>query len=85
MNHGGDTPFKREMCGRLGRPIRMFGWLGGARGWHLWQRGEAAWLGLRPALVRWRRRLGLPSNVPGAARALIAFLTWRLADATVWS
>jgi hypothetical protein len=59
FNFGGDTAFKREMSGRLGRRIRVFAWLGGGRGQRLWQLGEASFRRLRPAVSRWRRRLGL--------------------------
>ena len=59
FNFGGDTPFKREISGRLGRRIRVFGWLGGGRGQKLWQVSEASFRRVRPALARWRRQLGL--------------------------
>jgi hypothetical protein len=58
FNHGGDTAFKREMSGRLGRSIRVYGWLGGSKARSLWHRGEAALRNLRPQLARLRRRLG---------------------------
>ncbi len=57
FNFGGDTPFKREISGRLGRRIRVFAWLGGGSG--VWRASESALRGLRPALARWRRRAGL--------------------------
>ncbi|MEO5616610.1 MAG: GNAT family N-acetyltransferase [Candidatus Eisenbacteria bacterium] len=59
FNFGGDTAFKREMSGRLGRRVRVFGWLGGGRGQRLIQMSEASFRRVRPALARWRRRIGL--------------------------
>lgn len=33
LNHGGDTPFKREIAGSLGRRLQVHCWLGGGAGW----------------------------------------------------
>lgn len=84
LNHGGDTPFKREMCGRLGRSVRMFGWSGGGRAWRLWQRGEAAIMNLRPALARWRRQLGRLRAGAGSRRNFLLGLAWLVNDNRVW-
>lgn len=74
FNFGGDTPFKREMCGRLGRRIRVFAWLGGGRGRKVWHVGEATFRRVRPALARLRRRLGFAN---GAALTLAhAVVEW---------
>ncbi len=55
LNHGGDTPFKREMSGRLGRSVATYAWLGGGSAWRPWQHGEAAIRSLRGHVARWRR------------------------------
>jgi hypothetical protein len=57
LNHGGDTPFKREISGRLGLRARTFGWMGGGSTWRVFQFGVSVLRGTRPALARVRRRL----------------------------
>ena len=80
FNHGGDTPFKREMSGRLGRSIRVYAWIGGARGRAWWHRGEAALRNVRPALARFRRRLGRGGAWAGMFVKLVALLLPLAAD-----
>lgn len=80
FNHGGDTPFKREMSGRLGRSIRVYGWIGGARGRTWWHRGEAVIRNVRPVVARLRRRLGLGSPWTGVFVKLAALLLPLAAD-----
>ena len=74
FNHGGDTPFKREMSGRLGRSIRVYGWIGGSRSRTWWHRGEAVLRNARPAFARLRRRLGLRPGWTGVFVKLAALL-----------
>ena len=76
FNYGGDTPFKREMSGRLGRRIRVFGWLGAGRAPRIWLMGEAALRGLRPTLARLRQRMGL-------ARAGVVTMAHALAELAI--
>jgi len=66
FNYGGDTPFKREMSGRLGRRIRVFGWLDAGHSLKWWHYGEAALRQAKPVLARWRRKIGI-SRVLGFA------------------
>ena len=80
FNHGGDTPFKREMSGRLGRSIRVYGWIGGAKSRAWWHRGEAAFRNVRPAFARLRRRLGLGPGWTGVFVKLAALLLPLAAD-----
>jgi len=47
INLGGDTPFKREMAGRLGTRVTMYCWLGGGGISHWRARGEALWQQVR--------------------------------------
>jgi len=78
FNYGGDTSFKREMSGRLGRRIRVFGWLGGGRAPRIWLMGEAALRGLRPTLARLRQRMGLArAGVVTLAHALAELASYR--------
>ena len=80
LNHGGDTPFKREMSGRLGRSIRVYGWIGGARSRAWWHRSEAVLRNVRPVVARLRRRLGLGSGWAGMFVKLAALLLPLAAD-----
>lgn len=41
LNHGGDTPFKREMAGALGTRVVMHCWLGGGAAWKIANRSVA--------------------------------------------
>jgi hypothetical protein len=64
LNHGGDTPFKREMAGAFGTRVVMYCWLGGGRAWSLANRSEAWARGMRrrvPALWRSFRAKGVDS------------------------
>jgi hypothetical protein len=64
LNHGGDTPFKREMAGTLGSRVVMHCWLGGGRVWSLANRSEAWARGMRrrvPVLWRTFRTKGVDS------------------------
>jgi len=80
FNHGGDTPFKREMSGRLGRSVRVYGWIGGARHRVLWHRGEAVLRNVRPVLARLRRRLRFGPGWTGVFVKLAALLLPLAAD-----
>jgi len=68
FNHGGDTVFKREVAGRLGKRLEMFGWLGGGRRFALANHAESLVARTRPAVVAWVRAAGpaLP-RTPGRA------------------
>lgn len=80
FNHGGDTPFKREMSGRLGRSIRVYGWIGGARS-RIWlHRGEALLRNVRPVVARLRRRFGPHSGWVGVFVKLVALSLPLVAD-----
>jgi len=57
LNYGGDTPFKREMCGRLGHRVEMFAWPGGDPWQRFWQFGAVALRAMTPKLARLRRRI----------------------------
>lgn len=62
LNHGGDTPFKREMAGALGTRLVMHCWLGGGSAWKLANRSEAWARSARlraPALWRTFRAKGM--------------------------
>jgi hypothetical protein len=80
FNHGGDTPFKREMSGRLGRSIRVHGWIGGARSRTWWHHGEAVLRNVRPVVARVRRRLRLGSGWAGVFVKVAALLLPLAAD-----
>jgi len=70
INLGGDTPFKREMAGRLATRVPLACWLGGP-GWWTWgARAELVW---RRAAARVRR---LARDVRGrtAAGAFVALM-----------
>jgi hypothetical protein len=57
INLGGDTPFKRELAGRLGVRVTMYCWLGGG-GISFWRaRGEALWARMRSRAGRLARDL----------------------------
>lgn len=57
INLGGDTPFKRELAGRLGVRVTMHCWLGGG-GISFWRaRGEALWARMRSRAGRLARDL----------------------------
>lgn len=55
FNHGGDTTFKREVSGELGRRLVMFSWLGGGRRHELANRASALYHRSRPTLAGWVR------------------------------
>lgn len=85
FNHGGDTPFKREMSGRFGRRIRVFGWLGDGGGRALWHHGEAVLRDLKPALARLRRRLRIGRRATHIVLPIAGLLIPLLADLPVWA
>lgn len=72
FNHGGDTTFKREVSGKLGRSLVMYGWLGGGRRHSLANRAESLLWRSRPAIATWVRAAGrsLPTSV-GRGREMV--------------
>ncbi len=58
LNHGGDTTFKREVSGRLGTRLVMYGWLGGGRRHALANHSEALLWRTRPTIASWVRAVG---------------------------
>jgi hypothetical protein len=63
INLGGDTPFKRELAGRLGSRVSMYCWLGGG-GISFWRvRGEALWARMRSRAGRLARDLRVVRTV----------------------
>ncbi len=58
FNHGGDTMFKREVAGTLGRRLEMFCWLGGGARWSGLNRAEALLRRARPRVAGWVRAVG---------------------------
>jgi hypothetical protein len=61
FNHGGDTTFKREMAGKLGRRVPMWCWMSGSALWRLPNEAEAALSRLRRAIAQ--RRSSAPRRV----------------------
>ena len=59
LNHGGDTVFKREISGTLGRRVPMWCWLTGGAIWRLPNEAEAALARVRRVIARRRRPLRL--------------------------
>lgn len=57
LNHGGDTPFKREMAGALGTRLTMYCWLAGGAAWTLANRSEAWMTRARTGVPAWVRAL----------------------------
>jgi hypothetical protein len=55
LNHGGDTPFKREIAGSLGTRLPMHCWLGGDPRWLLPNRSESWAWGMRLGVPAWLR------------------------------
>lgn len=68
FNHGGDTVFKREVAGRLGKRLEMFVWMGGGRRYAIGNHLESLVARARPAVAAWVRAAGpaLP-RTPGRA------------------
>lgn len=58
FNHGGDTVFKREVAGRLGKRLEMYCWLGGGRRYALANHAESMIARARPAVAGWLRAAG---------------------------
>jgi hypothetical protein len=67
INLGGDSTFKREAAGRLGRRITMHRWLGGGRASRLGAYAESAWHRARGGVAAFARSMGLR----GGNRALV--------------
>ncbi len=57
LNHGGDTPFKHEVAGRLGRIIPLHCWLGGGSAWSFANASESWARRVSPRLATWARTL----------------------------
>lgn len=59
LNHGGDTVFKREVAGQLGRRLVLWCWLGGGAAWEVPNRTEAWARNARPRVAAWVRAVGV--------------------------
>lgn len=59
LNHGGDTVFKREVAGQLGRRLVLWCWMGGGPAWELPNRTEAWARNARPRVAAWVRAVGV--------------------------
>jgi hypothetical protein len=57
VNHGGDTPFKREMAGALGIRLPMYCWLGGGALWAPANRSETWARQVRLKVPKWARAI----------------------------
>ncbi len=57
LNHGGNTPFKREIAGKLGHAVTLWCWLSGSLAWALPNAGEAMLVNLRQQARRIRASL----------------------------
>jgi Acetyltransferase (GNAT) domain len=57
VNHGGDTPFKREIAGPLGRCVPLHCWLGGGSAWLFANASESWARRVSPRLATWARTL----------------------------
>jgi hypothetical protein len=64
LNWGGDTFFKRDVSGRLGRRVDMHCWLGGGAPWSLTNHAEAAMQRSRLGLAALARRVRPSSGGP---------------------
>jgi hypothetical protein len=81
INLGGDTPFKREMAGRLATRVTLACWLGGP-GWWTWS-ARAGLVWRRAAARVGRLARDVRSRVAaGAVVALLGALDWT--GTTVW-
>jgi len=47
LNHGGNTPFKREIAGKLGHAVTLWCWMSGSLAWALPNAAEAMLVNLR--------------------------------------
>jgi hypothetical protein len=65
LNHGGDTVFKREVAGALGRRNVLWCWLGGGRAWRLPNRTEAWARRARPRVAAWVRAIAVRTAKKG--------------------